>query len=198
MSDSKSTSDQIAKINKKVNKAVAKRYKRTKENKDKKFEIAAIDESLLQTFIVRFELAGSQHLLSIKTEHAGNKFPFQAPYVKFLTSVFHPNVSTSGSICVDILKTDKWSPSYGFEAIVSSIMLLFDNPNPSSPLNSAAAQVYKMCMCKYKKYMFDKKIKSDSVNMKDGFLEPFIKINKDLDKQNVPVLSKYASLFGVQ
>lgn len=35
-------------------------------------------------------------------------FPFTAPTVTFVTPCFHPNVSTSGDICVDFLK-DKWS-----------------------------------------------------------------------------------------
>ena len=32
------------------------------------------------------------------------KYPYEAPTVKFVTACFHPNVDTAGNICLDILK----------------------------------------------------------------------------------------------
>ena len=38
-------------------------------------------------------------------------YPFKPPHVKFITKVFHPNISfETGAICLDILK-DKWTPN---------------------------------------------------------------------------------------
>ena len=35
------------------------------------------------------------------------KYPYEPPTVKFVTSCFHPNVDTAGNICLDILKVRK-------------------------------------------------------------------------------------------
>jgi len=69
-------------------------------------------------------------------------YPMTAPSVKFLNSVYHPNVSTNGTICVDILK-DKWSPVLSVYKVLVSIQSLLNEPNPDSPLNGDAARLYK-------------------------------------------------------
>lgn len=39
------------------------------------------------------------------------KYPYEAPTVKFETACFHPNVDTAGNICLDILKVSASPPS---------------------------------------------------------------------------------------
>lgn len=50
-------------------------------------------------------------------------------------------VYNDGSICLDILQT-RWSPTYDVSAILTSIQSLLDEPNPNSPANALAAQLY--------------------------------------------------------
>ncbi|XP_072388078.1 probable ubiquitin-conjugating enzyme E2 C [Diabrotica undecimpunctata] len=73
--------------------------------------------------------------LSLQFPHS---YPYTAPTVKFITPCFHPNVDTSGNICLDILK-DKWSALYDVRTILLSIQVLLAEPNIDSPLNALAA-----------------------------------------------------------
>ena len=48
------------------------------------------------------------------------EYPTKAPTVKFLSTMFHPNVYADGKICLDILQT-QWSPIYDIGKLVSYI-----------------------------------------------------------------------------
>lgn len=68
-------------------------------------------------------------------------YPTKPPVIKFLTKVYHPNVYGDGSICLDILK-DKWSPAYDISSVLVSVQNLLTDPNPMSPANGEAANLY--------------------------------------------------------
>ncbi|KAJ3647542.1 hypothetical protein Zmor_019413 [Zophobas morio] len=82
-----------------------------------------------------------------------NSYPYTAPVVKFITPCFHPNVDTSGNICLDILK-EKWSALYDVRTILLSIQALLGEPNISSPLNTTAADKWKK-KDEYKKLLLE-------------------------------------------
>ena len=69
------------------------------------------------------------------------EYPNKPPQVKFVTKMFHPNIYNNGHICLDILQSN-WSPIYDISAILTSIQSLLCDPNPNSPANSEAAQLY--------------------------------------------------------
>ena len=62
-----------------------------------------------------------------------NKYPFEAPNFKFDTKIYHPNISPSGFICLDILST-KWSPVLTISKVLLSISAMMSDPNPEDPL----------------------------------------------------------------
>jgi len=70
-----------------------------------------------------------------------SNFPTKPPRVQFITSIYHPNISTNGSICLDLLQ-DRWSAALKISDILLSISSLLNDPNPKDPLNTDAAHMY--------------------------------------------------------
>jgi len=68
-----------------------------------------------------------------------DEFPSAPPKCRMLTKIFHPNVSSSGEICVNTLKKD-WKPSYGIEHILVTIKCLLIYPNAESALDEDAGR----------------------------------------------------------
>ena len=69
-------------------------------------------------------------------------YPFKPPKVTFQTRVYHCNVNTHGSICLDILK-DQWSPALTISKVLLSISSLLTDAEPNDPLVPEIAHLYK-------------------------------------------------------
>ncbi|KJR81846.1 ubiquitin-conjugating enzyme E2 A [Sporothrix schenckii 1099-18] len=99
------------------------------------------------------------------------QYPNKPPSVKFLSTMFHPNVYGTGELCLDILQ-NRWSPTYDVAAVLTSIQRwaarkqwhhlprrgyftnvasLLNDPNTSSPANVEASNLYKDSRKEYHK-----------------------------------------------
>ena len=78
------------------------------------------------------------------------KYPFKPPKIKFKTKIYHPNINSNGSICLDILNTN-WSPALTIIKVLLSISSLLTDPNPKDPLYKDAAILYMNNRVEYNK-----------------------------------------------
>ena len=75
-------------------------------------------------------------------------YPFKPPKISFRTRIYHPNINSNGSICLDILK-DQWSPALTISKVLLSISSLLTDANPNDPLVPEIAHIYKNDRARY-------------------------------------------------
>jgi ubiquitin-protein ligase len=165
------------------------------------FDIAQVDEDSFEEYYILFKpnsgiYRDQSQIISMKTTYGSGvsyQYPFKAPLVKFLTKVHHTNISTEGSICLDILKDGtKWMPTYDFEQIIYNIMLLYMQPNTDSPFNGVASKEYSDCRKVFKSRMY-KGIPLDEEDVLE--IQCFEPYKQKADNYANSDLTKYAKWF---
>jgi len=71
---------------------------------------------------------------------------------KFVPPLFHPNVYPSGTICLSILNEEEgWRPAITIKQILMGIQDLLDEPNPDSPAQSEAYNLFMKSKAEYQR-----------------------------------------------
>lgn len=176
-----------------------------KESIDEGYHIVNINDDI-ENYLILFKpktglYSNQYHLLSMKTKYGQNdnekKYPFDAPYIKFITKIFHSNISKEGTICLDTLShRDKWSPLNSFSTVIRNIMCLLNDQNFSSPLNGEAANLYKECEIKFNSIKNKSKLSLSEVEKinEECFLE-YQKKADNIAKKNDEILLNYINYF---
>lgn len=71
---------------------------------------------------------------------------------KFVPPLFHPNVYPSGTVCLSILNEEEaWKPSITIKQILLGVQDLLNDPNPESPAQAEAYNLFKKDRVEYEK-----------------------------------------------
>ncbi|KAF3029256.1 E2 SUMO-conjugating protein ubc9 [Penicillium rubens] len=72
------------------------------------------------------------------------EYPTKPPKCKFTPALFHPNVYPSGTVCLSILNEEEgWRPAITIKQLLLGIQDLLDDPNPESPAQAEAYNLFK-------------------------------------------------------
>ena len=75
-------------------------------------------------------------------------YPTLPPKVEFITPIYHPNISSNGDICLDILDLC-WNECLTIQKVLLSVVSLMTDANPDDPLCPDIAGLYNRDRRKY-------------------------------------------------
>lgn len=77
---------------------------------------------------------GIFHIMLVLSE----TYPHQAPYCRFLTDVYHPDIAPEGTFNCDILEA-RWCPALTIDKVLMTVISMLTEVSSCEPLNPEAA-----------------------------------------------------------
>uniref|UniRef100_A0A915C0I7 UBC core domain-containing protein n=1 Tax=Parascaris univalens TaxID=6257 RepID=A0A915C0I7_PARUN len=115
-----------------------------KRIKEKKYALNGVDEAHLNRWNVillpdkpPFNVGGYKVELEFP-----KAFPFEAPKIKFLTKVYHPNISESGEIQFPMISAQNWKPAITVDQVLTALSDMLCAPLLGCALRKEIADLY--------------------------------------------------------
>ncbi len=138
-----------------------------------------------------FVFGNHKYLLWFDAIKGTEMYPWNPPNISFLTPIFHTNVSSSGSICLNAFnQADKWTKGTGIDNVLTALRWLMRNPETGgSHLNGEATKLWNLCQNK-----IGDESKASEDELKRAFA-PYIKVNDEIYSKKLSVMRQYAKYF---
>jgi len=126
-----------------------RRLKKELDGVVKNYDVEMVDEKIDRW---RFALEGPENSLYdggvfLVELYFPPSYPMVAPEVRFLTRIFHPNITSSGKICLGML--NDWKMNLSVMDVLVEIKNLLIEPNVSDPLEADVAKLFVSDPTKY-------------------------------------------------
>jgi ubiquitin-protein ligase len=163
------------------------------------FSVSFIEPDKYDRFYVKHTIDGGIYKgITLVFEIAMRNYPIKPPHLKLVTpSMWHPNISEKGTICVDFLYDEnKWSDQYTIVSMLYAFQLLLEDPNTDGGHhNPPASKLWNECKKEgnFEKYIHEMKAKTGKydVNCDKFFATDSPTYIPPSDKKEVvPVIAK--------
>lgn len=162
----KKTIDTVPGRNSKASLVLSKQLRQLLREPNDHFSVGLVDESNIFQWEVM--IVGPRDTLyegGIFKSHLcfPKDYPDNPPTMRFISEMWHPNISPEGRVCISILHhpnaenfgyedpSQRWSPVHSVETIVMSVISMLSDPNIDSPANVDAAIEMRTSYESYKK-----------------------------------------------
>ncbi|XP_011377326.1 ubiquitin/ISG15-conjugating enzyme E2 L6 isoform X3 [Pteropus vampyrus] len=68
-------------------------------------------------------------------------YPLMPPTVMFTTKIYHPNVDSSGRVCLPIINKENWKPNTKISQVLEALSVLVNRPELEQPVRVELADL---------------------------------------------------------
>ena len=126
------------------NRVFLKHFNQIKRNPSKNFQDITLDEA--DTTVLTGVLVVDRPPYNVRGMKVQVKipatYPFTAPEVRFLTSMYHMSVTDEGLACIPALQAGNWKPCHNLNTLIESLVKVITNFEPEAPVRPEIAEQY--------------------------------------------------------